>query len=94
MAKVTVEETDGSFDFDVADEETEIIPGRERIPICVCVSKIGDGLVIDSTTLEEFCASSCVYVIVDMEGIVCGVQNGLRGSMDPSVLINMIQVSF
>ncbi|KAJ2998431.1 hypothetical protein HDV02_004546 [Globomyces sp. JEL0801] len=92
LAKVTVETTDGASDFTVSDEETEILKGRELVPICITVSMIDDSTVIDTTPMEELCTSVTVSTIVNSKGMVCGVQKGLSGSVDPSVLVNMIQV--
>ncbi|KAJ3272930.1 Exosome complex component RRP42 [Terramyces sp. JEL0728] len=92
LAKVNVESTDGAYDFDVADDETEVLEGRENVPISVTAFQIDKYHVIDATPAEEQCSDSLVSVMVNSQGKLCGVQKGLKGSLDTSLLIGMIQV--
>jgi exosome complex component RRP42 len=91
LAKVSVESTDGAYDFEVADEETEILVGRDDVPISVTVFNIDNVLVLDASPLEELCASACVSVLVNRQGLICGIQKGLKKPIEPSVLTSMLQ---
>ncbi|KAJ3255852.1 Exosome complex component RRP42 [Boothiomyces macroporosus] len=91
LAKVKVESTDGAFDFEVEDDETEVLEGRENVPVAVTAFQIDKNHVIDAMPLEEQCSDSSVSVMVNKHGKLCGVQKGLKGSLETSLLINMIQ---
>ncbi|CAO3598585.1 unnamed protein product [Absidia cylindrospora] len=84
---------DGEFEFDVMDdiEDAEPIVGWDRSPISVTLYKVGDRYIIDPTILEELCSQVTLTVGVNKEGQVCGIQKSANGSIDPSLLTEMIQ---
>jgi exosome complex component RRP42 len=45
MPKVSVESSEGHHEFDVADEETEMLQGRDQVPIAITLTKVIDPLV-------------------------------------------------
>ncbi|KAH9256775.1 hypothetical protein BASA83_008850 [Batrachochytrium salamandrivorans] len=91
LPKVIVEETDGHCEFDIADDETEVLCGRENVPIAMTLSRIGTGHIVDATPLEDMCASLKITVFVNAAGNVCGMQKTGEGSLEPSILIDMIE---
>jgi exosome complex component RRP42 len=91
LARTVVESADGAYDFDVADEETETLAGREAVPISVTVSCIGDHLLVDPNPLEEICSGASVSVLINNDGSICGIQKGLKQAVEPSVLTSMLQ---
>ncbi|KAI8092767.1 ribosomal protein S5 domain 2-type protein [Halteromyces radiatus] len=84
---------DGEFEFDVVDdiEDAESIIGWDRSPISVTLYKIADRYIIDPTILEELCSQVTLTVGVNKEGQICGIQKSATGSIDPSLLTEMIQ---
>lgn len=40
IPRATVEQSDGRLEFDIADEETEIVRGWEDVPMCVTLNKV------------------------------------------------------
>jgi exosome complex component RRP42 len=86
---------DGDFEFEVVDdvEDAEPIKGWENLPISVTLYKIADRYIIDPTILEELCSKVTLTVGVNKEGLVCGIQKGATGSIDPSLLTEMIQTA-
>ncbi|KAL2916311.1 hypothetical protein HK105_204067 [Polyrhizophydium stewartii] len=91
LPKATVEQTDGHFEFDISDDETEILAGRESVPVAMTLSKIGTSRIVDSTPLEALCSAAQVTVFVNRAGNVCGLQKSGKGSLEPSILIDMIE---
>ncbi|KAJ3371804.1 Exosome complex component RRP42 [Kappamyces sp. JEL0680] len=67
--------------------------GRENIPLSVTLSRIGNGQVVDCSAMEELCSSSRLSVIVNSQGQLCGMQKDLNGCLDPSVLVDMVEVA-
>eukprot|EP00842_Homolaphlyctis_polyrhiza_P000358 jgi/Hompol1/1322/HPOL_005558-RA len=92
LPKVTVEQTDGHFEFDIADEETEPLKGRENVPVALTLSKIGSGCIVDATPIEDLCSNARVTVFANRSNNVCGLQKSGKGSLDPSILADMIEV--
>ncbi|GAA5804100.1 ribosomal protein S5 domain 2-type protein [Thamnidium elegans] len=86
---------DGDFEFEVVDdvEDAEPIQGWENLPISVTLYKIADRYIIDPTILEELCSTVTLTVGVNKDGLVCGIQKGASGSIDPSLLTEMIQTA-
>ncbi|KAJ8323743.1 hypothetical protein QVD99_007095 [Batrachochytrium dendrobatidis] len=93
LPKTKVEETDGHFEFDIADDETEVLCGRENIPVALTLSRIGSGHIVDASPLEDMCSSSKITVFVNASGYICGVQKTGKGSLEPSTLIDMIETA-
>ncbi|KAF9934795.1 Exosome complex component RRP42 [Linnemannia zychae] len=84
---------DGNFDFEVLDdaEDTDIVEGRENMPICVTLNKIGARHIVDASPLEELCTEAKLVVAVNRSGELCGLQKGQDGGIEPSLLLEMIQ---
>ncbi|KAK3815625.1 MAG: ribosomal protein S5 domain 2-type protein [Linnemannia elongata] len=84
---------DGNFDFEVLDdaEDTEVVEGREDMPICVTLNKIGARHIVDASPLEELCTEAKLVVAVNRSGELCGLQKGQDGGIEPSLLLEMIQ---
>ncbi|ORY49147.1 hypothetical protein BCR33DRAFT_763568 [Rhizoclosmatium globosum] len=95
IPKVSVEESGSglarSFEFDVADEETEELKGVNDIPAVVTLYKIGNYHVIDPTPLEELCSDVQLTVAISRKGLPCAIHKYGSGSVDPSLLADMIQ---
>ncbi|KAJ3400870.1 hypothetical protein CcCBS67573_g01477 [Chytriomyces confervae] len=97
IPKVTVEESTSastgntSYEFDVADDETEDLKGCENIPVIVTLFKIGHHHVIDPTPLEEACSDVQLSVAINRKGLPCAIQKTGNGSIEPSQLAEMIQ---
>ncbi|KAI7854002.1 ribosomal protein S5 domain 2-type protein [Circinella umbellata] len=86
---------DGEYEFEVMDdvEDAEPIGNWNRLPLAVTLYKIGDRYIIDPTIIEELCSEVTLTVGVNKEGSICGVQKGSNGSIDPSLLTEMIQTA-
>ncbi|KAI8391508.1 ribosomal protein S5 domain 2-type protein [Radiomyces spectabilis] len=86
---------EGEYEFEVVDdvEDAEAIQDWDRLPIAVTLYKISDRYIIDPTVLEELCSQVTLTVGVNKDGHICGVQKGARGSIDPSLLTEMIQTA-
>ena len=56
--------------------------------------KIGSRHIVDATPLEELTIDARLLVAVNKNGKICGVQKGGSGSIEPSLLNEMIQVIF
>lgn len=54
---------------------------------------MGERYILDPTILEELCSQVTLTVGVNKEGQVCGIQKSANGSIDPSLLTEMIQVN-
>ncbi|KAJ3013098.1 UNVERIFIED_CONTAM: Exosome complex component RRP42 [Siphonaria sp. JEL0065] len=91
IPKVTVEESAGHFEFDIADEETEELAGVDDIPCVITLYKIGNYHVIDPTPLEELCSDVQLTVAINRKGLPCAIHKAGSGSVDPSLLAEMIQ---
>ncbi|KAF8940260.1 Exosome complex component RRP42 [Dissophora ornata] len=84
---------DGQFEFEVLDdaEDTEFVEGKEDMPICVTLNKIGARHIVDASPLEELCTEARLVVAVNRSGQLCGLQKGQDGGIEPSLLLEMIQ---
>ncbi|KAI8930361.1 ribosomal protein S5 domain 2-type protein [Entophlyctis helioformis] len=91
LPKATVEQTDGHYEFDIADDETETLSGRDMVPVAQTLCKIGSGRIVDATPLEDLCSSARLTVFVNRAGHVCGLQKSGKGSLEPSILVDMIE---
>ncbi|KAI8814964.1 ribosomal protein S5 domain 2-type protein [Cladochytrium replicatum] len=93
LAKTKVEELDGEVEFDIAEEETERVAGAKDVPVIVTVTKIGTRFVADASPLEELSASSRVFVAVNREGQISGVQKSGEGGIKPGQVAEMISTA-
>ncbi|KAI9275996.1 ribosomal protein S5 domain 2-type protein [Sporodiniella umbellata] len=86
---------EGEFEFEVTDDvdQAEPIAGWALSPITVTLYKIAHRYVIDPTLLEELAAQLTLTVAVNPDGAVCGIQKGGNGSIEPSLLNEMIQTA-
>ncbi|CEG64195.1 hypothetical protein RMATCC62417_01216 [Rhizopus microsporus] len=86
---------EGEYEFEVMDdvEDAEPIVGWENLPITVTLYKIADRYIIDPTILEELCSQVTLTVGVNGSGSVCSIQKGGNGSIEPSLLTEMIQTA-
>ncbi|CEG78053.1 hypothetical protein RMATCC62417_12712 [Rhizopus microsporus] len=86
---------EGEYEFEVMDdvEDAEPIVGWENLPITVTLYKIADRYIIDPTILEELCSQVTLTVGVNRNGSVCSIQKGGNGSIEPSLLTEMIQTA-
>ncbi|ORX60494.1 hypothetical protein DM01DRAFT_1300281 [Hesseltinella vesiculosa] len=86
---------DGEFEFDVVDdvEEAEPLEGWDDSPVVVTLYKIGERYIVDPTMLEELCAQVILSVGVNKHGQLCGTQKSGLGSLEPSLLSDMIQTA-
>lgn len=86
---------DGDFEFEIMDDvdDAEPIKGIEHLPLSVTLYKIADRYIIDPTLLEEVCSQVTLTVGVNKEGSICGIQKGGSGSLDPSLMTEMIQTA-
>ncbi|TPX35330.1 hypothetical protein SmJEL517_g02288 [Synchytrium microbalum] len=91
MPKVMLEQVGGRYEYDVSDEETEIVKGWEDIPIAITYCKIGDRFVVDPTIMEEICTESKFIVGVNRHGRLCAVQKGGLGSISPNLMVSILQ---
>ncbi|KAI9325882.1 ribosomal protein S5 domain 2-type protein [Zopfochytrium polystomum] len=90
IPKCSVEEAGGRYEFDVADEETEVLAGVENVPAVVTLHKIGSRYVVDPSYLEELCADARLTVAVNKKGNLCGLEKGGMGSMNAGLLLELI----
>lgn len=81
-------------DFDVLGDlaESSLVEVRS-VPVFVTVAKVGEALVLDSSSAEQQCASCVLGVAVDREGACCGVEYLKHGLMASADLITCIDVS-
>ncbi|KAF9167153.1 Exosome complex component RRP42 [Actinomortierella ambigua] len=84
---------DGQFDFELQDDTEDMvtIEGRENMPICVTLNKIGARYIVDASPLEELVTEARLTIAVNKYGQVCGLQKSQEGCMEPSLLLEMIQ---
>ena len=47
---------------------------------------------MDASPLEELCTEAKLVVAVNRSGELCGLQKGHEGGIEPSLLLEMIQV--
>ncbi|CAG8628128.1 1799_t:CDS:2 [Acaulospora colombiana] len=89
VPKTTVENNEVEISGDV--EEWERIEGWEQVPVSITLNKIGSRYVVDATPLEEFTTEAKLSVTVNKSGKVCGIQKSGGGSIEHSLLNEMIQ---
>ncbi|CAG8562719.1 8164_t:CDS:2 [Scutellospora calospora] len=84
---------DGDVEFDLSDdvEEWERIEGWEQVPISVTLNKIGSRHIVDATPLEELTTGAKLHVMVNRNGKICGLQKSGSGSIEHSLLGEMVQ---
>lgn len=56
------------------------------------LTQIGERYIIDPTILEELSSEVTLTVGVNKDGATCGMQKGAGGSINPSLLTEMVQV--
>lgn len=62
----------------------------KRVPLCLCVAKIGDQLISDLTRCELL-AIDCLYIIaIDSLGNVCGSVKANGGVLTPAEVIDVL----
>jgi len=57
------------------------------------LKKIGQKYIIDATAMEELCTDTKIIIAVNKSGEICAMQKSLYGSLNPSLLTEMIRVS-
>ncbi|KAK9768277.1 hypothetical protein K7432_001192 [Basidiobolus ranarum] len=84
---------EGQQEFEIIDdvEAAERLEGWEHIPIAVTLNKIGSRYIVDASPLEELCTEARLTVAVNQSGNLCGVQKSAEGSIEPSLLLEMVQ---
>ncbi|CAG8711054.1 4358_t:CDS:2 [Funneliformis caledonium] len=84
---------DGEIVFDISDdvEGWERIEGWDKVPVAITLNKIGSRHIVDATPLEELTTEAKLLVTVNKNGKVCGLQKSGGGSIDPSLLNEMVQ---
>ncbi|CAG8617556.1 15399_t:CDS:2, partial [Racocetra fulgida] len=82
---------DGEVEFDLSDDVEE----WERIEVIINYSlsytKIGSRHIVDATPLEELTTEAKLHVMVNRNGKICGMQKSGSGSIEHSLLGEMIQ---
>ncbi|KAI9136618.1 ribosomal protein S5 domain 2-type protein [Paraphysoderma sedebokerense] len=93
IPKTVVQEVGGQMEFEVSDDvaEMEQLTGAQNLPVCVTVNKISHRHIVDATPLEEACSTASLYVFVSPSGVLTLLQKSGRGSVEPSLMIEMIQ---
>lgn len=57
-------------------------------------TQIGERYIIDPTILEELSSEVTLTVGINKDGATCGMQKGAGGSINPSLLTEMVQVCY
>jgi len=83
----------GEIEFEISDdeEEWERIEGWDKVPVAITLNKIGSRHIVDATPLEELTTEAKLLVTVNKDGKVCGLQKSGGGSIEPSLLNDMVQ---
>ncbi|KAI9472368.1 MAG: ribosomal protein S5 domain 2-type protein [Benjaminiella poitrasii] len=83
---------DGNVEFEIIDDVEEAEPLKDcvNLPVTVSLYKIGERYVIDPTSLEELCSQLTLTVSVNRFGQVCGIKKSGGGSLEPTLLNEMI----
>ncbi|KAI7874060.1 hypothetical protein K492DRAFT_211798 [Lichtheimia hyalospora FSU 10163] len=86
---------DGEYEFEVMDDVEDAVPiaDWDRLPISVTLYKIGERYIIDPTILEELSSEVTLTVGINKDGATCGMQKGSGGSINPSLLTEMVQTA-
>lgn len=83
------------MDFELSDDPLDCTRiDIQHIPICVSLTKIGNYYIIDPTEEEEDCMNMQLTVAVDKDGNFCSMSKSGKGGIDPSGMIEMLQVCF
>lgn len=94
-----VEVVPGEDPTDEPDYEVDDDPAQAQrldtsgLPLCVTVSQIGPHCVVDLTAEEELCSSASLQVAINSSGAVCGLTKRRQQGVDPSVLLEMVEVA-
>lgn len=102
IPKVSVESSEGHFEFDVAEEETEFLQGRERIPVCVTLNtvsffdseftfQIGNRYIVDASPIEELCSDAGLSLCFNPDGHICAIKKRGNGGIEPSLMNAILQ---
>jgi len=85
----------GQLEFEISDdiEDAEKIKGWEDVPITVSLNKIGQKYIVDATAMEELCTDTKIIIAVNKKGEICAMQKSLCGSLNPSLLTEMIRTA-
>jgi exosome complex component RRP42 len=82
--------------FEVEDAETQLVPGRQGIPLCVTLSLVGGAYVLDASPLEEACAGFKVTFAIAPVGPdyqIVGMLKSGPGGAERSVLPEMMDMA-
>ncbi|TPX47096.1 hypothetical protein SeMB42_g03469 [Synchytrium endobioticum] len=93
MAKVLLEQVGGRYEYDISDDETEIVKGWEDIPITITFYKIGERFVVDASIMEELCSESRFVVAINRHGRLCAVQKAGLGRISPNLMTQILQTA-
>lgn len=78
--------------IEVNDDPYECIPvNYTALPVCVSLTKIGSGFVVDATDEEEMCMTTRLSVAINQEGNVCGMEKTGPGGIAPAALLDMLK---
>lgn len=85
----------GQLEFEISDdiEDAEKIKGWEDVPVTVSLNKIGQKYIVDATAMEELCTDTKIIIAVNKGGEICAMQKSLHGSLNPSLLTEMIRTA-
>jgi len=96
IPKIIVEDMpDGSKEFDVLDDMSDGDPvkGAEELPVSITCYLVGNTFILDASLSEEICTTAKVTIAVGRDGRLCGVAKSATGSIPPTILMDMFQVS-
>jgi exosome complex component RRP42 len=81
-------------EFEIDEESTDVkYINTSQVPVCVTFNKIGNAYVVDASLQEELCMSSRLTVSIDRGGVVCSIQKGGSGGVNPSLLSEMLNTA-
>ena len=90
----TSNERQYNYDIEVSDDPQQYDKlNVSRVPVCVTLSKIGGKFIVDANLDEEQCVHANLVVSVNSLGHVCSVEKGGKGTLDPSLMFQMIENS-
>lgn len=91
---VAGEEPGDEPDYEVDDDPSASTPLEVGgLPIVVTISRVGRACAVDLTREEELCAGAALQVAVDAAGTVCGMTKRGGNAIDPSTLMEMVDVA-
>ena len=91
MPQVTVDSFEGAFQYEVGQEETLPIPGKEDIPVSVTFIKVGRRYILDPTLQEELCADASLTICFNSKGQICSLKKSGMGGLEPALLSAILQ---